>query len=114
MEKDQVLRSEGGEARVAEGTLRAYVGRYRSDDPNHPVGITLTLQGGRLFIQNDNGSAVPLYAESSTKFYLKNQETEIVFDAHVAGRFEFLNYAPVGVAVFNRISGVAPGGILPK
>lgn len=105
MERDPVLPSEGGETRVDEEAPRGYAGRYRSDDPAHPVGITLTVQGGRLFLQNDDSPAVPFYAESSSRFYLKRQETEIVFDAHVVGRFEPLSYAPVGVSVFNRVAG---------
>jgi hypothetical protein len=85
------LPSEGREVRIAEEILRSYAGHYRSDDPNHPVSISMTVRDGRLVIQNDGGAAFPLYAESTTSFYLKNQETEIVFDAHVAGRFEFLS-----------------------
>jgi hypothetical protein len=97
------LPSESREVQIAEEILRGYAGHYRSDDPNHPVSITLTFRDGRLFIQNDGGPALPLHAESTTRFYLTNQETEIVFDAHVAGRFEFLSYAPIGGFVFNRI-----------
>ena len=91
MDEDPVLPSEGKEVQVSEEILRGYAGRYRSDDPNHPVNITLTFRDGRLFIQNDGGAAFPLYAESTTRFYLTNQETEVVFDADVAGRFEFLS-----------------------
>jgi CubicO group peptidase (beta-lactamase class C family) len=112
--EDPVLPSEGREVRIAEQTLRSYAGRYRSDDPNHPVNITLTFRDGRLFIQNDGSAGFPLYAESTTRFYLTNQETEIVFDADVAGRFEFLNYAPIGGAIFNRIPEANSDGVSPK
>jgi hypothetical protein len=113
-DEDPVLPSEGGEVRIAEEILRGYAGRYRSDDPNHPVSITLTFRDGRLFIQNDGGAAFPLYAESTTRFYLTNQETEVVFDADLAGRFEFLNYAPIGGAVFNRVTEANNGDVAPK
>jgi CubicO group peptidase (beta-lactamase class C family) len=114
MDEDPVLPSQGREAQVAEEILRGYAGHYRSDDPDRPVSITLTFRDGRLFIQNDGGAAVPLYAESMTRFYLKNQETEIVFDEHVAGRFAFLSYAPIGGSVFNRIPETKSGDIPPK
>jgi Beta-lactamase len=114
MDEDPVLPSEGREVQIAEEILRGYAGHYRSDDPNHPVSVTLTFRDGRLFIQNDGGAAFPLYAESMARFYLTNQETEIVFDANVAGRFEFLSYAPIGGSVFNRIPDSKSGDILPK
>jgi CubicO group peptidase (beta-lactamase class C family) len=114
MDEDPVLPSEGKEVRVAEEILRGYAGHYRSDDPNHPVSITLTFRDGRLFIQNDGGAALRLYAESTTRFYLTNQETEVVFDAHEAGRFEFLSYAPIGGAVFHRIPEAKSGDSPPK
>ena len=114
MEQDPVLPSEGREVQIAEEILRGYAGHYRSDDPNHPVRITLTFRDGRLFIQNDGGAALPLYAESKARFYLRNQETEIVFDANVAGRFEFLSYTPIGGSLFSRISETKSGDVPPK
>lgn len=104
MHGDAILPSDGKEASVPEEILRSYAGHYRSDDPDHPVGITLTFRDGRLLIQNDGGDARPLNAESTSRFYLANQETEVVFDPHVAGSFEFLNYAPVYGSVFKRDS----------
>lgn len=114
MYEDPVLPSEGKEAQVAEETLRGYAGHYRSNDPDHPVSITLTFRDGRLFIQNDGGAAAPFFAESAARFYLRSQETEIVFDAHVAGRFYFLNYAPIGGVEFNRIPETKSGDGPPK
>ena len=104
MEEDPVLPSEGKEVQVAENILRNYAGHYRSVDPDNPVNITLTVRDGKLFIQNDGGTALPLRAESTKRFYLANQETEIVFDEHVAGRFGFLSYEPILGSVFNRVS----------
>jgi hypothetical protein len=42
-------------------------------------------------------------AESETRFYLTNQEAEAVFDSHVAGLLELVNYDPIWGAVFNRV-----------
>ena len=103
MDEDLVLPSEGREATVAEESLRGYAGRSRSDDPNHSTGIALTFREGRLFIQNEGGAALPLYAESTTMFYLKSQETEIFFDTDVPGRFQFVDWTSAGGATFNRI-----------
>jgi CubicO group peptidase (beta-lactamase class C family) len=84
IDENSLLPSEGKEAQVAEETLRSYVGHYQSVDPDHPVFITLTFGDGKLLIQNDGGPALPLRAESAKRFYLANQETEIIFDQHVA------------------------------
>jgi CubicO group peptidase (beta-lactamase class C family) len=104
MDENSLLPSEGKEAQVPEEILRSYAGRYRSVDPDNPVYIILTFRDGKLFIQNEGGPAVlPLRAESAKRFYLANQETEIVFDPHVAGQFGFLSYSPISGTVFNRI-----------
>lgn len=103
IDENTLLPSEGKEAQVAEEILRSYAGRYRSVDPDNPVNIRLTFHDGKLFIQNDYGPALPLRAESARRFYLTNQETEIVFDAQIAGRFGFLSYEPILGSVFNRI-----------
>jgi CubicO group peptidase (beta-lactamase class C family) len=108
IDENTLLPSEGKEAQVPEETLRSYIGHYRSVDSDHPVFITLTYKDGKLLIQNDGGPALPLHAESPKRFYLANQETEIVFDAHVAGRFGFLSYDPILGSVFNRISEAQP------
>jgi len=115
MDEDPVLPSEGRQVPIAEEILRGYAGHYRSDDdPDHPVNITLTFRDGRLFIQNDGSAASPLYAESTKRFYLTNQEIEIVFDAHVAGRFEFVSYSPIGGSVFNRVPEAKSSDVAPK
>lgn len=96
-----ILPSDRKEAPVAEEILRSYAGHYCSDDPVHPVGITLTFRNDRLFIENDGGVALPLMAESASRFYLTNQESGVVFDPHVPGSFGLLNYAPIGRTAFN-------------
>jgi CubicO group peptidase (beta-lactamase class C family) len=103
IDENTLLPSEGKEAQVPEEALRSYVGHYQSVDSDHPVFITLTYKDGKLLIQNDGGPALPLHAESPKRFYLANQETEIVLDPHVAGRFGFLSYDPILGSVFNRI-----------
>jgi CubicO group peptidase (beta-lactamase class C family) len=104
MNENALLPSEGKKAQVPEETLRSYAGRYVSVDPDNPVYIILTFRDGKLFIQNEGGPAVlPLRAESAKRFYLANQETEIVFGPHVAGQFGFLSYSPISGTIFNRI-----------
>jgi hypothetical protein len=97
---DAILPSDGTQARVPEGILSTYAGHYWSGDVVHPVGITLTFRDGRLFIQNDGGVALPLKTESASRFYLANQESEVVFDPHDPGSFGLLNYAPIGATAF--------------
>jgi CubicO group peptidase (beta-lactamase class C family) len=104
MDVDAILSSDGKQARVPEEILSSYAGHYCSDDVDHPVGITLTFRDDRLFIQNDGGVALPLNAESASRFYLANQESEVVFEPHVPGSFGFLNYAPIGATAFKRDS----------
>jgi len=111
MDGDAILPSEGKEVQVDEGVLRGYAGRYRSVDAENPVRITLTFRDGHLFIQNEGGAALALHAESATRFYLASQETEIVFDAHVAGQFGFLSYAPILGSVFNRVPEAESGDL---
>ncbi|WP_058188360.1 serine hydrolase domain-containing protein [Terracidiphilus gabretensis] len=103
IDENMLLPSEGKEVQIAEKVLRGYTGRYLSVNPDNPIYITLTFRDGKLFIQNDTGPALPLRAESAKRFYLSNQETEIVFDAHIPGQFGFLNYSPISGTVFNRI-----------
>jgi CubicO group peptidase (beta-lactamase class C family) len=112
MDVDAILPSDRKEATVPEEILRSYAGHYCSDDPVHPVGITLTFRNDRLFIQNDGGVAIPLKAESASRFYLTNQESEVVFDPHVPGSFGLLNYAPIGGAAFKRDSALT--GSVPE
>jgi len=104
-----ILPSDGKPAQVPAEILRSYAGHYRSDDTDHPTTITLTFQNGQLFMQNDGGTAVPMNAESATRFYLTNQEAEAVFDSHAAGRLEFMNYDPIWGAVFNRVPDAESG-----
>jgi CubicO group peptidase (beta-lactamase class C family) len=102
MDGDAVLPSEGKEVRVPKETLSGYAGHYHAD--GNPTGIIVTFRNGRLFVQNDGGGALPLRAESASRFYLTSQETEIFFDPHLPGTLDFVNYAPVGGAVYKRDS----------
>lgn len=101
---DSILPSEGREAHVPEEVLRGYAGHYRSDDTDHPQRITVQFQDGRLLIANDGGSALPLRAESSSRFYLATQETEVIFDPHTRDSVEIMNYAPIWGAVYRRVT----------
>jgi CubicO group peptidase (beta-lactamase class C family) len=104
MDVDAILPSDGNQARVPDEILSSYAGHYLSDDVDHPVGISLTFRDRGLFIENDGGVALPLKTESASRFYLANQESEVVFDPHVPGSFGLLNYARIGATAFQRDS----------
>ena len=104
MDVDAVLPSDGNQARVPDEILSSYAGHYLSDDVDHPVGISLTFHDRGLFIEKDGGVALPLKTESASRFYLANQESEVVFDPHVPGSFGLLNYARIGATAFQRDS----------
>ena len=94
---DAILPSEGKEAFVQEKTLRAYTGRYRSTDPDHPVFIVVTYADSHLYVKNEGTKDDPprMFAESSSKFYLANQEVELTFDPLVPGRVEFVDFGGI-------------------
>jgi len=104
MDDNTILPSDGRPVQVSAEILQSYAGDYRSVDTDHPMDITLTFQDGRLFIQNNGGTAVRMSAESAARFYLVNQEAEAVFDPQAVGRLEFVSYDPIWGAVFNRVS----------
>jgi CubicO group peptidase (beta-lactamase class C family) len=101
---DAILPSGRKEALVPEKILSSYAGHYHADDTANPAGITVTFRDGRLFIQNDGGPALPLRAESASRFYLTNQESEFFFDPHSPGSLAFINYAPIGGFAYTRDS----------
>ncbi|MGA2889164.1 MAG: serine hydrolase domain-containing protein [Terracidiphilus sp.] len=102
---DAVLPSEGKEVNVPEKTLRAYTGRYRSTDAEHPVFVIVTYADGHLFIQNEGAKTDPprMFAETPAKFYLANQEVELTFDQSVPGSLEFVDFSGISGALFNRV-----------
>ena len=58
--------SEGKEAIVPKETLRAYTGRYRSTDPDHPVFLVVTYADGHLYVKNEGAKGDPprMFAET--------------------------------------------------
>lgn len=102
---DAILPSEGKEANVPEKILRAYIGKYRSTDPVHPVFVVVTYAEGHLFIQNEGTKGDPprMYAETASKFYLTNQEVELTFDHSVPGSLEFADFSGIGGTLFMRV-----------
>ena len=114
MVDNPILPSDGKPAQVPAEILRSYAGHYRSDETDHPTDFILTFQNGRLLMKNVGGTAVPMNAESETRFYLTNQEAEAVFDSHAVGRMEFMNYDPIWGAVFIRVPDVESGDAAPK
>ena len=70
MDADAILPSDRKQAPVGEEILSSHAGHDCSDDPVHPVGITLTFRNHRRFIENDGAAAVAMKAETASRFYL--------------------------------------------
>jgi len=104
MNKNAVLPSEGKEASVPESVLRAYVGRYRSADTEHPQFLLLALKDGALYLQDegDRSGSSRMMAESASRFYLKNQEVEITFIPGSPVSFQMVDLAGITGNVFTR------------
>jgi CubicO group peptidase (beta-lactamase class C family) len=102
---DAILPSEGKEANVPEKTLRAYSGRYRSTDAEHLVFVVVTYVDGHLYVKNEGAKGAPprMFAETSSKFYLTNQEVELTFDPRVPGSLQFVDFSGIGGALFMRV-----------
>ena len=105
MSDDAILPSEGGEANVPEKILRAYSGRYRSTDPEHPQFLVVTYADGHLYVQNEGAKNEParMHAETPSKFYLTNQEIELTFDPRVAGSLQIFDFTAISAATFVRV-----------
>ena len=63
-------------------TLRAYTGLYEAGEGV----VTIGMEGGHLTLQLPGRPAFPLYAESTSKFFLKVSETEMEFTKDSAGK----------------------------
>ncbi len=100
---DAILPSEGKEVNVSEKTLRAYAGKYRSTDAEHPVFLVVTYVDGHLYVKNEGAEGAPprMFAETPSKFYLTNQEVELTFDHGIPGSLEVVD--DVGGALFMRV-----------
>jgi CubicO group peptidase (beta-lactamase class C family) len=104
MSDNAILPSEDKEASVSAEILRAYIGRYRSSDPDHPQFLLLTMADGHLYIQNEGAkNTARMFAETSSQFYLSNQEIEFTFDPHNAGSFQFVDLSGINTITFTRI-----------
>jgi len=71
-----VLPSERKEITVSTDVLRRYVGTYQLTPT---FSIVITLEGNRLMSQATNQSALPLFPESETSFFLKAVDAQIEF-----------------------------------
>lgn len=100
MDTDAIPPSDRKEAPVGAEILSSHAGHHCSDDPVHPVGITLTFRNHRRFIENDGDAALLMKAETASRSYLFNPEAEVVFDPNVPGSFRLLNYAPIAGTPF--------------
>lgn len=90
---------------MPETTLRAYTGKYRSTDAEHPVFVVVTYVEGHLYIKNEGAKDEPprMFAETPSKFYLTNQEVELTFDHAVPGSLELVDFSGIGGAIFMRV-----------
>jgi CubicO group peptidase (beta-lactamase class C family) len=64
------------ETAVDPAVLKTYVGEYQLAPA---FSITVTREGGSLFLQATGQSRLPLYAESETEFFLKAVDAQITF-----------------------------------
>lgn len=64
------------EITLAPASLDAYVGEYRLSPQ---FSISVTRDGGSLFVQATGQGKVPIYAESETEFFLKVVDAQITF-----------------------------------
>ncbi len=104
MSDNAILRSEGTEASVSAEILRTYTGRYRSTDPDRPQVILFSVADGHLYIQNEGAkNMVRMFAETSSQFYLANQEIELIFDPHNAGNLQVVDLSGINAISFTRI-----------
>ena len=112
MNDDAILPSEGGEANVPEKILRAYSGRYRSTDPEHPQILVVNYADGHLYIQNEGAKNEParMHAETPSKFYLTSQEVELTFDPGTAGSLQIFDFSATSGAIFIRVTTVPQPG----
>ena len=71
------------EVKVDQAVLARYVGKY---DVAPNLGFTFTLEGGQLMAQPPRGAKTSLFAESETKFFLKEVDVEIEFFSDATGK----------------------------
>jgi len=71
------------EVKVDQAVLARYVGEY---DVAPKLGFTFTLEGGQLMAQPPRGAKTPLFAETQTKFFLKEVDVEIEFFSDPSGK----------------------------
>ena len=57
--------------------LEKYVGEYQVGLP--PVSYTITNEGGKLMVLESGYPKVEMFAESETKFFLKNEDIQFTF-----------------------------------
>jgi CubicO group peptidase (beta-lactamase class C family) len=78
-----VLPSERKVVTVSPKVLAGYVGTYRLSPT---FNIVITLEGDQLMSQSANQSKMPLFAESSTKFFPKVVDAELEFVTDATGK----------------------------
>jgi CubicO group peptidase (beta-lactamase class C family) len=68
---------------VPREALTAYVGEYRVEFP--PTSFVITLEDGKLMSKRSGEGKSELFAESPTKFFLRNEDIQFTFSRDDAG-----------------------------
>ena len=76
--KPQTPAQERKEIKVFEKVLKTYVGEYQMDAERI---LTVTLENGYLWGQPTGQAKRQLFAESQTKFFLKDLDAQVTFQA---------------------------------
>ena len=67
---------------VPAAILQTYAGKYGAG----PFEMTITLKDGRLLLQSPGVPPLPMFAESQTKFFMKNFQVEVEFTKDPTGK----------------------------
>jgi 3-oxoadipate enol-lactonase len=67
---------------VPAALLQSYAGKYGAG----PFEMTITLQDGQLMLQTPGVPPLPMFAESQTKFFMKNFQVEVEFTKDATGK----------------------------
>jgi pimeloyl-ACP methyl ester carboxylesterase len=67
---------------VPAAILQSYAGKYGAG----PFEMTVTLKDGQLLLQTPGVPPLPMFAESQTKFFMKNFQVEVEFIKEAAGK----------------------------
>ena len=70
------------EVTLSESVLRRYVGEYQMSPETT---VVVTLEDGRLYVQPDGQTRLPIFPESEMKFFLRAVNAQVTFTRNDAG-----------------------------